>query len=138
MASPLSTSSNRSKLSLPDSDHSSTVIMLTPRTDALPAPRRWQTQPVPRSHHVLGYLITKAMTRRFYDNCSRGSTNLESVLVYVDKDRMKMGEVLVLADNRGRLPKHRVPPPPDAVDKIADDLGLEGDAREPIWYKCVD
>lgn len=49
-----------------------------------------------------------------------------------------MGRALVLADNRGAHPKQREPPPPEVVDKIADDLGLEGDAREPVWYKCVD
>ncbi|EPQ49782.1 hypothetical protein GLOTRDRAFT_134619 [Gloeophyllum trabeum ATCC 11539] len=58
-------------------------------------------------------------------------------LVNVDKKRMNMDHALVLADNRGRLPKKRVSPPPDVVDKIADDLGLEGDAREPVWYKMA-
>ncbi|EPQ57849.1 hypothetical protein GLOTRDRAFT_126341 [Gloeophyllum trabeum ATCC 11539] len=150
IASPLPTSSNPS-----------------PRADTSPAPRRWQTQPVHGSHHVLGFLITKdILNRPIYDkfiplpdnpserereSCFQtfhdflpqflpreyGLTNLDSVLVYVDKERMKMGAALVLADNRGAHSKQREPPLPDVVDKIADDLGLEGDAREPIWYKCV-
>lgn len=47
IASPLPTSSNPS-----------------PRADTSPAPRRWQTQPVHGSHHVLGFLITKDILNR--------------------------------------------------------------------------
>ncbi|EPQ57845.1 hypothetical protein GLOTRDRAFT_126336 [Gloeophyllum trabeum ATCC 11539] len=116
------------------------MVMSTPSVNMSLATRRWQPQPVPRSHHVLGFLIKEDIVNRTFlpQLLPReyGLTNQETVLVYVDEHRMKMAHALVLADNR-RRPKQREPPPPEVVDKIADDLGLEGDAREPVWYKCV-
>ncbi|EPQ50018.1 hypothetical protein GLOTRDRAFT_134338 [Gloeophyllum trabeum ATCC 11539] len=119
--------------SLPHSGNFDKMTMSTPKanTNTSPAPRRWQTQPVPGSHHVLGYLMTKSMTRPFCDKyCplpedasereeeihfrsmrsylpqllppEYGLENLESVLVYVDKKRMSMARLLEPSVSRPR------------------------------------
>ena len=51
---------------------------------------------------------------------------------------MAMAFVLVLADNQGIDDDQRVPPPPDVVALIADELGFEGAKREPRWYKLAE
>ena len=61
--------------------------------------------------------------------------NFLSPLVYKGRKRTAMDFVLVLADNQGIDDDQRVPPPPEVVAQIADELGLEGAEREPRWYK---
>lgn len=60
-----------------------------------------------------------------------------TVVVYKDSARMDLGEVIILADNRGVDNVTRQPPEPAVVEMIADELQLEGAEREPRWFKCV-
>ena len=61
--------------------------------------------------------------------------NFLSPLVYKDRKRTTMDFVLALADNQGIDDEQRVPPSPEVVALIADELGMEGSEREPRWYK---
>ncbi|KAL1671935.1 hypothetical protein EV122DRAFT_225685 [Schizophyllum commune] len=46
--------------------------------------------------------------------------------------------VIALVDLRSSKPSERQLPTPEAVEMIADELELEGPAREPRWYKLAE
>ncbi|KAL1727006.1 hypothetical protein EV714DRAFT_276028 [Schizophyllum commune] len=87
-----------------------------------------------RSHNGhISYLQTDGIQAELGEKYSLW--NFLSVLVYKDRKRTAMDFALVLADNQGIDDDQRVPPSPEVVALIADDLGLEGAEREPRWYK---
>ncbi|KAL1675581.1 hypothetical protein EV122DRAFT_280897 [Schizophyllum commune] len=129
----------------------------------LPPQLCWQTSR-PRYHAFLGFLLTDEVAQKYCahycplsdedDLASHLSylqveglqailgnkydlQNFLSVLVYKDRKRGTMAFALVLADNRGIYDEQRVPPPPEVIALIADELGLEGAEREPRWYKPI-
>ncbi|KAI4524410.1 hypothetical protein GGG16DRAFT_94370 [Schizophyllum commune] len=134
-------------------------------SESSPSARSWQDWRPPLTPHVFGFLLTDEVAQKYCahycplsdeddDLASHLSylqveglqpilgdkydlQNFLSVLVYKDRKRMAMGFALVLADNRGIYDEQRVPPPPEVVALIADELGLEGAEREPRWYKPV-
>ncbi|KAI5887809.1 uncharacterized protein SCHCODRAFT_02638973 [Schizophyllum commune H4-8] len=133
-------------------------------SESLPSARSWQNWRPPLTPHVFGFLLTDEVAQKYCahycplsdedDLASHLSylqveglqailgdkydlQNFTSVLVYKDRKRMTMAFALVLADNRGIDDDQRVPPPPEVVAQIADELGLEGAEREPRWYKPV-
>ncbi|KAI5887808.1 uncharacterized protein SCHCODRAFT_02589360 [Schizophyllum commune H4-8] len=133
-------------------------------SEFFPSSRGWQNQRPPSTPHVFGFLLTDEVAQKYCGHYCPTSNeddtdshisvlqtdglqailgnkynlrNLLSPLVYKDRKLMAMGFALVLADNRGIDDDQRVPPPPEAVALIADELGLEGIEREPRWYKLV-
>ncbi|KAL1699755.1 hypothetical protein EV121DRAFT_264876 [Schizophyllum commune] len=134
-------------------------------SESSPSARSLQNWRPPLTPHVFGFLLSDEVAQKYcahYCPLSDEDDDLEShlaylqveglqpilgskydlrnftsVLVYKDRKRMVMGFALVLADNRGIDDNQRVPPPPEVVAQIADDLGLEGAEREPRWYKPV-
>lgn len=57
------------------------------------------------------------------------------VLVYRDGACRTTARAAVLADTRAPFRAHCQPHPRDVAERVAEDLGLEGDGREPRWYK---
>ncbi|KAI5828458.1 hypothetical protein K523DRAFT_307165 [Schizophyllum commune Tattone D] len=130
-----------------------------------PAPRWSDMPIPPRGRRILGFLLTPPVVAPFCDSicplpenasevdiqahlshlrCSyiqylmaekHGLANVSSVLVYRDGARMALAWSVVLADTRAPHRAQRKPPARDVVERVADDLGFEGDAREPRWYK---
>ncbi|KAI4524409.1 hypothetical protein GGG16DRAFT_104218 [Schizophyllum commune] len=140
-------------------------MFATIASESSPSPRSWQNLRPPRTSHVFGFLLTDEVAQKYCDrHCpplnedemrshnghisylqtdgiqaelgeKYNLRNFLSVLVYKDRKRMTMDFALVLADNKGIDDDQRVPPPPEVVALIADELGLEGAEREPRWYK---
>ena len=129
-----------------------------------PAPRLVDMPMPPRGRRILGFLLTPRVTAPFCDEyCplpdnatsvdvqahlshmrsyipflmadKHGLANSSSVLVYRDGARLALAFAIVLADTRAPHRAQRKPPARDVVERVADDLGFEGDAREPRWYK---
>ncbi|KAL1711994.1 hypothetical protein EV715DRAFT_268194 [Schizophyllum commune] len=87
-----------------------------------------------RSHNGhISYLQTDGIQAELGEKYSLW--NFLSPLVYKDMKRTTVDFVLVLADNQGIDDEQRVPPSPEVVALIADELGMEGSEREPRWYK---
>ena len=129
-----------------------------------PAPR-WSDMPAPpRGRRILGFLITPPVVAPFCDeHCPlpedadgieiaghysymksyipylmaerHGLAFPNGVLVYRDGAHRTTAQAVVLADSRAPRMAHRQPPPREVIDAVAKDLGLEGEAREPRWYK---
>ncbi|EPQ57807.1 hypothetical protein GLOTRDRAFT_136669 [Gloeophyllum trabeum ATCC 11539] len=55
-------------------------------------------------------------------------------LVYKDRTHSTLRNVVALVDLRSADPSERGPPSVEMVEQIADELKLEGEAREPRWY----
>ncbi|KAI5887826.1 uncharacterized protein SCHCODRAFT_02639011 [Schizophyllum commune H4-8] len=129
-----------------------------------PAPRLCDMPVPPRARRILGFLLKPRVAAPFCDEyCplpdnatgvdvqahlsymksyipflmaeKHGLANSTSVLVYRDGARLAMAFALVLADTRAPYPAQRRPPSREVIDAVATDLGLEGDDREPRWYK---
>ncbi|KAL1727021.1 hypothetical protein EV714DRAFT_286833 [Schizophyllum commune] len=104
-----------------------------------PAPR-WSDMPTPpRARRILGFLLTPRVTAPFCDEYCPLPDNATSVDVQAHLSHMRSYIPFLMADKHGLAPAphraQRKPPARDVVERVADDLGFEGDAREPRWYK---
>ncbi|KAL1701225.1 hypothetical protein EV121DRAFT_212524 [Schizophyllum commune] len=57
---------------------------------------------------------------------------------FLDKTHTMVEYVIALVGLRSSKPSERQLPTPEVVEMIADELELEGPAREPRWYKLAD